>query len=269
MSVPFVHRASVVSVLDLMETMEISCFLPSEETSCSLPPEQTSCFLPLEETSYSLPPEETSWFLPPKETSCSIPPNDTTHDLWKVDNIDRLVAILCTIWIGRFHLHENVARFHRERKPYAPSQPSNANERNSPGSYVFILKSGKNNVMSDQVRAKEMEAWDAFICNDSHESELSDDDDDDAEDDGSQSVDKVTTDIDVERVSESSCMHNNDLLYDNNHNNIMSDKDKVLSEDVSLKTLSRKWKSNGKEVVKPVSPPSESASEEDSNEEHA
>ncbi|GKE85263.1 hypothetical protein Tco_1559005, partial [Tanacetum coccineum] len=39
-----------------------------------------------------------------------------------------------------------------ERKPSAPSHPSNANEWNSPGSFVFILKSGKrNNVMSDQV----------------------------------------------------------------------------------------------------------------------
>ncbi|GJY04083.1 RNA-directed DNA polymerase, eukaryota [Tanacetum coccineum] len=60
---------------------------------------------------------------------------------------------------------------------------------------------------------------------------FSSDDEEDAEDDGSQSGDKVTTDNYVERVFESSCMHNNDLLYDNNHNNIMPDKEKVLSED--------------------------------------
>ncbi|GKD27778.1 RNA-directed DNA polymerase, eukaryota, nucleotide-binding alpha-beta plait domain protein [Tanacetum coccineum] len=136
----------------------------------------------------------------------------------KVDNIDRLVANLCTIWIGRFHLYTNVARFHRERKPSAPSHTSNANERNSPGSYVSILKSGKtNNIMFDQVlpslilddpcildrdfslslmgsvywvHAKEMESWDPFICNDSYESE-SFDDEEDAKDDGSQSGDKV------------------------------------------------------------------------------
>nr|GEY05538.1 RNA-directed DNA polymerase, eukaryota [Tanacetum cinerariifolium] len=85
-------------------------------------------------------------------------------------------------------------------------------------------KSGKtNNVMSDQVlpslilddsyisdidfilsfmvywvRTKEMEAWDPFICNDSYESESSDDEED-AKDDGSQSGDKVTADNDVER----------------------------------------------------------------------
>ncbi|GJU10409.1 transposase, MuDR, MULE transposase domain protein [Tanacetum coccineum] len=70
----------------------------------------------------------------------------------KVDNIDRLVTNLCTIWIGCFHLHANVARFHRESKPSAPSHTSNANKRNSPGSYVSILKSSKtSNVMSDQV----------------------------------------------------------------------------------------------------------------------
>nr|GEZ22557.1 hypothetical protein [Tanacetum cinerariifolium] len=31
----------------------------------------------------------------------------------KVDNVDKLVGNLCTIWIGRFHLHANVARFER------------------------------------------------------------------------------------------------------------------------------------------------------------
>ncbi|GKF11051.1 hypothetical protein Tco_0048977, partial [Tanacetum coccineum] len=97
-----------------------------------------------------------------------------------VDNIDSLVANLCTIWIERFHLHANVACFHRERKPSAPSHPSNANDKNSPGSYVSILKSSKmNNVMSDQ----------------------SSDDEEDVEDDESQSGDKVTTNNDVERVS--------------------------------------------------------------------
>ncbi|GJT56259.1 RNA-directed DNA polymerase, eukaryota, nucleotide-binding alpha-beta plait domain protein [Tanacetum coccineum] len=305
----------------------------------------------------------------------------------KVDNIDRIVTNLCTIWIGRFHLHANVARFRRERKPSAPSHPSNAHERNSPGSYVSILKSGKtNNVMSDRVlpslifddscisdrdfslslmgkvkditvmpnlyvilekecfqnlsltylgglwvliqkvsiSAKEkllnhisvgswfsslkpacnsfvsnerviwisleglpLKVWtrntlakvtskwgdhvewedlaeksifckrlcvktklneiivelckvivkgsvywvcSKEICNDSYVSEIADDEVDE-EDDGSQSRDKVTTDNDVERASKSSCMHNNDLLYDNNHNNIMYDKDKVIFED--------------------------------------
>nr|GFD06456.1 RNA-directed DNA polymerase, eukaryota, nucleotide-binding alpha-beta plait domain protein [Tanacetum cinerariifolium] len=31
----------------------------------------------------------------------------------KVDNVDRLVGNLCTLWIGRMHLHANVVRFER------------------------------------------------------------------------------------------------------------------------------------------------------------
>ncbi|GJZ76820.1 RNA-directed DNA polymerase, eukaryota [Tanacetum coccineum] len=279
----------------------------------------------------------------------NFPAHVTTHDLWKVcndygvvvddfipykkskagkrfafvqfikvDNIDHLVANLCTIWIGRFHLHENVSRFHRERKPYAPSHPSIANERNSPGSYVSILKSGKmNNVMSDQVlpylildyscildrdlslslmgKVKDITAmpnlyvilekrgcldfleglplkvcthntfakvaskwgdlveWEDLVekslfckrlCVKTKLNEIIAEcfkvivnvreqlnDEEDAEDDRSQSGDKVTADNDVERVFELSCMHNNELLYDNNHNNIMPYKDKVISED--------------------------------------
>ncbi|GKB58722.1 RNA-directed DNA polymerase, eukaryota [Tanacetum coccineum] len=160
----------------------------------------------------------------------------------KVDNIDRLVVNLCTIWIGRFHLYANVARFHKERKPSAPSHPSNANEQNSPGSYVSILKLGKtNNVMSDQVLS-------SLILDDSESS----DDEEDAEDNGSQYGDKVTADNDVERVSESSCMHNNDLHYDNNHNNIMPDKEKVLSDNpFNLYDILNKRKDSGDDLKYP------------------
>ncbi|GJV42846.1 hypothetical protein Tco_1427382 [Tanacetum coccineum] len=103
------------------------------------------------------------------------------------------------------------------------------------------------------VRAKEMKAFDPFICNDSYESESSNDEED-AEDDGSQSGDKVTVDNDVERVSKSSCMHNNDLLYDNNHNNITSDKDKVLFEDpFNLYDVLNKRKDSGDDLKYPPS----------------
>nr|GEY69108.1 reverse transcriptase [Tanacetum cinerariifolium] len=241
----------------------------------------------------------------------------------KVDNIDHLVMNLCTIWIGCFHIHENVSHFHRELKPFAPFYPSNANEKCSLGSYVSILKSGKtNNVMFDQVlpslilddsclplkvwtrntfvklaskwgnlvewedlaknlyfvsvlyvktklneilverfkvivkgsgvRAKEMEAWDPFICNDSYESE-SFDDEKDAEDDGSQSGDKVTSDNYVKGVSESSSIPNNDLLYDNNHNNMISDKHKVPFEDpFNLYDILNKRKDSGDDLKYPL-----------------
>ncbi|GJW69587.1 hypothetical protein Tco_0126504 [Tanacetum coccineum] len=300
----------------------------------------------------------------------------------QVDNIDCLVANLCTIWIGRFHLHANVARSHRERKPSAPSHPSNANEKNSPGLYVSILKSGKtNNVMSDQIllslilddscildrdsslslmgKVKDITAmpnlyvilekegiqklsltylgglwvlieekllnhtcvgsWFSSLkraCNSFVSDERlvwisleglpikvltrntfakvafkwGDAWEDLAEKslfckslcvktklnkiiverfkvivkvshlmmkkmrktNMSQSGDKVTTDNDVKRVSESSCMHNNDLIYDNNHNNIMPDKDKVLSEDpFNLYDILNKRKDSGNDLKYP------------------
>nr|GEY33341.1 RNA-directed DNA polymerase, eukaryota, nucleotide-binding alpha-beta plait domain protein [Tanacetum cinerariifolium] len=40
----------------------------------------------------------------------------------KVDNVDRLVWNLCTLWIGRMHLHANVVRF--ERTPSQVPRPS-------------------------------------------------------------------------------------------------------------------------------------------------
>nr|GEV98422.1 RNA-directed DNA polymerase, eukaryota, nucleotide-binding alpha-beta plait domain protein [Tanacetum cinerariifolium] len=39
----------------------------------------------------------------------------------KVTNVARLVGNLCTLWIGRMHLHANVVRF--ERTPFQQSQP--------------------------------------------------------------------------------------------------------------------------------------------------
>nr|GEY46405.1 RNA-directed DNA polymerase, eukaryota [Tanacetum cinerariifolium] len=57
---------------------------------------------------------------------------------------------------------------------------------------------------------------------------------------------------DVERVSESNCMNNNNLLYDNNYNNIMPDKDKVLSDDpFNLYDILKKRKDSGDDLKYP------------------
>ncbi|GKF19239.1 RNA-directed DNA polymerase, eukaryota, nucleotide-binding alpha-beta plait domain protein [Tanacetum coccineum] len=58
----------------------------------------------------------------------------------KVDNVDRLVGNLCTLWIGRMHLHANVVRF--ERSPLNPSRPSQPNKPVTPvgRSFVSALK---------------------------------------------------------------------------------------------------------------------------------
>ncbi|GJS19697.1 RNA-directed DNA polymerase, eukaryota [Tanacetum coccineum] len=72
----------------------------------------------------------------------------------KVDNIDRLVTNLCTIWIRHFHLYANVHRFHKERKSSAHSHPSNADERNSPGS-VYWVRAKEMILMKDKVLSED------------------------------------------------------------------------------------------------------------------
>nr|GEY24820.1 RNA-directed DNA polymerase, eukaryota, reverse transcriptase zinc-binding domain protein [Tanacetum cinerariifolium] len=94
-----------------------------------------------------------------------------------------------------------------------------------------------------------METYDPFIC--TYKSE-SFDDEEDAKDNRSWSGDKFTSDNVVERVSKSSCMHNNDLLHDNNHNNILPDKDKVLSDDpFNLYDILNKRNNSGDELKYP------------------
>ncbi|GJT16235.1 RNA-directed DNA polymerase, eukaryota [Tanacetum coccineum] len=61
----------------------------------------------------------------------------------KVENIDRLIGNLCTLWIGRMHLHANVVRF--ERSPIQASRSASSARPNHTGasSFAIVLK-GKN-----------------------------------------------------------------------------------------------------------------------------
>ncbi|GKA20030.1 RNA-directed DNA polymerase, eukaryota, nucleotide-binding alpha-beta plait domain protein, partial [Tanacetum coccineum] len=61
----------------------------------------------------------------------------------KVENIDRLIGNLCTLWIGRMHLHANVVRF--ERSPIQASRSASSARPNHTGasSFATVLK-GKN-----------------------------------------------------------------------------------------------------------------------------
>ncbi|GJS57893.1 RNA-directed DNA polymerase, eukaryota [Tanacetum coccineum] len=59
----------------------------------------------------------------------------------KVKDLDRLVANLCTIWIGRFHIHANVARFHRPLKPNT-SIPRTSDFGTFKTSFASVLKEG-------------------------------------------------------------------------------------------------------------------------------
>ncbi|GKA74662.1 RNA-directed DNA polymerase, eukaryota [Tanacetum coccineum] len=69
----------------------------------------------------------------------------------KVDNLDRLIDNLCTIWIGRFRLHANSVRFQRETKAYS-SQPKKGNEGSVKNTFASVLKSGKQKpIISDEL----------------------------------------------------------------------------------------------------------------------
>ncbi|GKA50366.1 RNA-directed DNA polymerase, eukaryota [Tanacetum coccineum] len=57
----------------------------------------------------------------------------------KVKDLDRLVENLCTIWIGRFHIHANIARFHRPLKSNSPT-PREPNLKTSKSSFASVLK---------------------------------------------------------------------------------------------------------------------------------
>nr|GEY68747.1 RNA-directed DNA polymerase, eukaryota [Tanacetum cinerariifolium] len=59
----------------------------------------------------------------------------------KVKEFDRLVENLCTIWIGRFYIHANVAHFHRPLKPNTPI-PREPNLGTSKNSFASVLKEG-------------------------------------------------------------------------------------------------------------------------------
>ncbi|GJV89381.1 hypothetical protein Tco_1533319 [Tanacetum coccineum] len=58
----------------------------------------------------------------------------------RVNDLDRLVGNLCMIWIGRFHLHANVARFERANKHVKPLGPSQSNAHGTFGSFVFAAR---------------------------------------------------------------------------------------------------------------------------------
>nr|GEV77981.1 RNA-directed DNA polymerase, eukaryota [Tanacetum cinerariifolium] len=76
----------------------------------------------------------------------------------KVIHLERLVSILCTIWIGRYHLHANYVRFERPQKPNSsiPRGPNHSthketNMENSKKSFVFVLKRGSQSHVTPEI----------------------------------------------------------------------------------------------------------------------
>ncbi|GJS49220.1 RNA-directed DNA polymerase, eukaryota [Tanacetum coccineum] len=61
----------------------------------------------------------------------------------KVDDIARLIGNLCTLWVGRYHLHANVVRYERPSKPHQTSRFPHYNDHSPPGSYAAVVKDYK------------------------------------------------------------------------------------------------------------------------------
>nr|GEW22293.1 RNA-directed DNA polymerase, eukaryota, nucleotide-binding alpha-beta plait domain protein [Tanacetum cinerariifolium] len=78
----------------------------------------------------------------------------------KVDNLDRLIDNMCTIWIGRFHLHANQVRFQRATRS-SSFKSTNANVGSAKNSFAFVLKS------SNQSPILATETYPAIILDDS------------------------------------------------------------------------------------------------------
>ncbi|GJW24115.1 hypothetical protein Tco_0037926 [Tanacetum coccineum] len=75
----------------------------------------------------------------------------SSRDLWNVctaygnvENLDRLIGNLCTIWIGRLRLHANPVRFQREIRA-STVQATKKNEGFVSNSFASVLKSGNQN----------------------------------------------------------------------------------------------------------------------------
>nr|GEZ89378.1 RNA-directed DNA polymerase, eukaryota [Tanacetum cinerariifolium] len=73
----------------------------------------------------------------------------------KVENVDRLVGNLCTLWIGRMHLHANVVWF--ERSPIHSSRPTSPIRSDNTGA-------PERNVWVD-IKGVPLHAWSRFTFN--------------------------------------------------------------------------------------------------------
>nr|GEX31777.1 hypothetical protein [Tanacetum cinerariifolium] len=61
----------------------------------------------------------------------------------KVDDMDRLVGNLCTLWVGRFHLHANDVRYERPSKPTPSVNNPSSQTRKHNVSYATAVKNTK------------------------------------------------------------------------------------------------------------------------------
>nr|GEZ47563.1 hypothetical protein [Tanacetum cinerariifolium] len=58
-------------------------------------------------------------------------PAGTTAGFIRVDDLDRLINNLCTLWVGRFHLQANAVRYERSPKSFSSARPPNVKVQSS------------------------------------------------------------------------------------------------------------------------------------------
>ncbi|GKD42791.1 RNA-directed DNA polymerase, eukaryota [Tanacetum coccineum] len=78
----------------------------------------------------------------------NFPEHVSARDLWnvcktygQVDNLDRLIDNLCTIWIGRLRLHANQVRYQRATRA-SSFKSTKVNEGSVKNSFASVLKAG-------------------------------------------------------------------------------------------------------------------------------
>ncbi|GJY36637.1 RNA-directed DNA polymerase, eukaryota [Tanacetum coccineum] len=94
----------------------------------------------------------------PKTTSDLLP--SFCIVLAKVDNLDRLIDNLCTIWIGRLRLHANQVRYQRETRA-SSFKSTKVNEGSVKNSFASVLKAG------NQTPTLASESFPDIVLNDS------------------------------------------------------------------------------------------------------
>nr|GEU64063.1 RNA-directed DNA polymerase, eukaryota [Tanacetum cinerariifolium] len=90
----------------------------------------------------------------------------------KVNNLERLIENLWSIWIGSFHLHANMVHFHREPRQKGSFNNSNADQVNGRGSFSKTMPAGNSkgsfaSVLKEGVHIQPVTSTSTLVLDDS------------------------------------------------------------------------------------------------------
>nr|GEU46509.1 RNA-directed DNA polymerase, eukaryota [Tanacetum cinerariifolium] len=81
----------------------------------------------------------------------------------KVDDMDWLIGNLCTLWVGRFHLHANVFRYERPSKPTPLVNNPSSYTQNHNVSYATAVKNTKSSNRSSDLGPPALVLDDTYV----------------------------------------------------------------------------------------------------------